>query len=61
MSFAEMYLTLSRIVRAFDMELYDTTAADIDITHARIVGYPKAVPGKKEGLGEIRVKVTKKL
>nr|AVM39104.1 putative cytochrome P450 oxygenase [Trichoderma taxi] len=60
MSFAEMFLTLSRIVPAFDLELYDTTKADIDMTHARIVGYPKQVPGKTEFLGELRVKVVKK-
>ncbi|KAB8235861.1 hypothetical protein ETB97_003341 [Aspergillus alliaceus] len=61
MSFAEMYLTLSRVVRAYDLELYDTTIDDIDVTHARIVGYPKAIPGKSEGTGEIRVNVLKKL
>ncbi|KAF1738051.1 Trichodiene oxygenase [Beauveria bassiana] len=60
MSFAEMYLTLSRVVRQYDFELFDTTLADVDITHARIVGYPKAIPGKKEFLGEIRVKVCRK-
>ena len=57
MSFAEMYLTISRVALAFDLELYDTTAADLDMTYARIVAYPKAIPGKKQGLGEIRVKV----
>ncbi|KAI9149647.1 Cytochrome P476 monooxygenase [Paramyrothecium foliicola] len=57
MSFAEMYLTLSRVAREFDFELYDTTMADLDLTYARIVGYPKAIPGKTEGTGEIRVKV----
>ncbi|KEY64036.1 Tri4 [Stachybotrys chartarum IBT 7711] len=58
MSFAEMYLTISRVARAFDFELFETTAADLDMTYARIVAYPKEIPGKKEGLGEIRVKVT---
>ncbi|KAB8075740.1 Trichodiene oxygenase [Aspergillus leporis] len=61
MSFAEMFLALSRVVQAYDVELYDTTIDDIDVTHARIVGYPKAIPGKTEGTGEIRVKVVKKL
>ena len=57
MAFSEMYLALSRIARAYDIELYDTTKADIDMTHARIVGYPKTIPGKTEHVGEIRVKV----
>ncbi|RBR24491.1 uncharacterized protein FIESC28_02687 [Fusarium coffeatum] len=57
MAFSEMYLALSRIAPAYDIELYDTTKADIDMTHARIVGYPKAIPGKTEHVGEIRVKV----
>nr|AAM48844.1 cytochrome P450 [Fusarium boothii]AAM48964.1 cytochrome P450 [Fusarium boothii]AAM48972.1 cytochrome P450 [Fusarium boothii]AAM48988.1 cytochrome P450 [Fusarium boothii] len=61
MAFAEMYLALSRIAQAYEVELYDTTKADIDMTHARIVGYPKAIPGKKEHLGEVRVKVLKAL
>ena len=61
MAFNELYLVLSRIVRAFDMELFGTTIADIDITHSRAVPYPKAIPGKTEGHGEIRVKVTKRL
>lgn len=60
MSFNEMYLVLSRIVRQYDFALVDTTLADVDITHARIVGYPKAIPGKKEHVGEIRVKVCRK-
>ncbi|RGP67090.1 cytochrome p450 [Fusarium sporotrichioides] len=61
MAFAEMYLAMSRIARAYDVELYDTTKADIDMTHARIVAYPKAIPGKTEHVGEIRVKVLKAL
>ncbi|RYP72025.1 hypothetical protein DL771_004494 [Monosporascus sp. 5C6A] len=60
MSFAEMYLAISRVAREFDFELYETTAADLDMTYARIVAYPKEIPGKTEGLGEIRVKVLKR-
>ncbi|OAQ96764.1 hypothetical protein LLEC1_00638 [Akanthomyces lecanii] len=60
MSFAEMYLVLSRVVRQYDFELFNTTLADVDITHARIVGYPKAIPGKKKYLGEIRVRIRAK-
>lgn len=59
MSYAELFLCISRIVRQFDLELYNTTMEDLDMTHARIVGYPKNVTGKKF-LGEIRVKVQKK-
>ncbi|KEY67210.1 Sat11 [Stachybotrys chartarum IBT 7711] len=60
MSFAEMYLTISRVARAYNFELYETTAADLDMTYARIVPYPKEIPGKTEGLGEIRVKIVGK-
>ncbi|KAE8356476.1 Trichodiene oxygenase [Aspergillus coremiiformis] len=61
MAFAEMYLALSRVVQSYELELYDTTIDDVDVTHARIVGYPKAIPGKSEHAGEIRVNVLKKL
>ena len=55
-----MYMAISRVARAFDFELYETTMADLDMTYARIVAYPKEIPGKTEGLGEIRVRVLKK-
>ena len=62
MSHAELYMAVSRITRQFDFELYDTTDADLDITHARIVGYPKINPNKlrPETTGEIHVNVLKK-
>ena len=58
MAYAEMYLTIARIVRSFKLELHDTTMDDIGIYHARIVGYPRKVKGQKEGRGEVQVKVT---
>ena len=61
MAYAEIYLTIARIVRSFKMDLYNTTMEDIKVYHARIVGYPRKVKGQKEGRGEVKVKVTKKI
>lgn len=60
MAYAELYLIIARIVRSFKMELYDTTMEDIEVYHARIVGYPRKVKGQKQGRGEVKVKVTRK-
>lgn len=51
MAYAEMYLTIARIVTQFDMSLFETTAQDLEIHHARVVGYPK------QGLGEVKVRI----
>lgn len=51
MAYAEMYLTIARIVTQFDMSLFETTAQDLEIHHARVVGYPK------HGLGEVKVRI----
>ncbi|KAF7505016.1 hypothetical protein GJ744_001470 [Endocarpon pusillum] len=61
MSYTELYLTIARIVRSFTLELHDTTKDDIDIYHARIVGFPRQVKGQKEAHGEVQVKVTGKI
>lgn len=47
MAFVEMYLTIARLVRTFDMDLHETTVDDVKIHHVRIVGYPKKA--KKTG------------
>ena len=60
MAYTELYLTIARIVRSFDMELYETTRKDVEIYHARVVGYPKKVKGQGEGRGETKIKVTRK-
>lgn len=58
MARAELYLTFARVISNFDMELYNTTSADVDIYHVRIVGYPRKVKGQAKGRGEITAKVT---
>ena len=61
MAHAELYLTLARVVRNFDMELCNTTVEDVRIHNVRIVGYPKFVKGKGPGQGEVKVVVTGKV
>lgn len=60
MAYAELYLTIARIVRTFNMDLYETTLEDVAIYHARIVGYPRKVKGQGKGRGEVKVKLTGK-
>ena len=60
MAYTEIYLTIARIVRSFDMDLYETTREDVEIYHARVVGYPKKVKGQVEGRGETKIKVTRR-
>lgn len=52
MAYAEMYLTVARIVTQFDMSLFETTAQDLEMHHVRVVAYPK------EGLGDVKVRIT---
>ena len=61
MAYAELYLTIARIVLTFEMDLYETTLEDVGIYHARIVGYPRKLKGQAVGRGEIYVKVTGKV
>lgn len=58
MATAEIYTTLARVALTYDMDLYQTTDDDLVLHHARILGYPKRVKGKKSNLGEIEVKIT---
>lgn len=60
MAHAELYLTIARVVRNFDMDLCNTTVEDVQIHNVRIVGYPKFVKGKGPGQGEVEVVVTRK-
>ncbi|POR38211.1 Cytochrome P450 CYP58R1, partial [Tolypocladium paradoxum] len=58
LSFTEMYLTLARIVSAFDMELYETTVRDVRMEYIRAVGYPRKPKNCINRRGEVMVKVT---
>jgi len=60
MAYAELYLTLARVIHNFDMDLVDTTIEDVSIGHIRIVGYPKKARGNRTGHGEVTVKITGK-
>jgi len=55
LAYAELYLTFAKIVRTFNMEVYDTTPEDLEVHHIRLTGAPK------QGTGEIKVKITEKL
>jgi hypothetical protein len=61
LAYAEIYLTFARLLRSFDMELFNTTMKDIQIHRAYVIGQPKIVKGKGEGQGEVKVLVTAKL
>ena len=54
MAYAELYLTIARIVRSFEMDLYETTPEDLEIYHVRLVGCPR------KG-GDVKVTVTGKI
>ncbi len=61
LAYAEIYLTFARLLRGFDMELFNTTIEDTQIHRAYVIGQPKVVKGKGEGQGEVQVLVTAKL
>lgn len=46
-----MYITIARVAKRFDMELYETTTEDLGVYHVRLTGYPR------KGMGEVKVKV----
>ena len=58
---AELYLAFVRVVRNYDMDLYNTTVKDVQVHSVLIIGQPEVVKGKGPGQGEVKVKVTKKL
>jgi hypothetical protein len=49
-----MYITLTKLVRSFDMELFETTSEDVETYHIRLTPYPR------KGQGEVKVRVTEK-
>ncbi|OHX00767.1 cytochrome p450 [Colletotrichum incanum] len=58
---AELYLTFTRVLRNFDMDLVNTSVADVQVHNVLIIGQPKFEKGKGEGQGEVEVMVTRKL
>lgn len=57
MAIAELYLTIARLARSFDMELHETTLEDVKPYHIRILGYPKKAKCSQNVRGEVMVKV----
>jgi hypothetical protein len=57
MAHSELYLTLARVVRSYDFDLFDTIQDDVSIHNVRIVGYPKQVAERGEGQGEVKVTI----
>lgn len=55
---SEMYLTMVKLVRTFEMEIRGTTTEHIKIHHARMIAYPKKEKNATNIRGEIIVKVT---
>ena len=41
LAYAELYLTFAAVFRRFDLELYDTTRADVEVVHDFFVGVPR--------------------
>ena len=59
-AYAELYLTIARIVRTFNMDLYETTLEDVEIHHTRIMGYPRKAKRQENERGKVKVKVAGK-
>lgn len=51
MAYAEIYLTIAKIVTKFEMRLFETIEQDLTMHHVRVVGYPK------KGLGDVKVRI----
>lgn len=41
LAYAELYLTLNAVFRTFELELFETTRADVDVVHDFVVGTPR--------------------
>lgn len=41
LAYAELYLTLEAVFRRFNLQLFDTTRADIDVAHDFVAGTPR--------------------
>lgn len=61
LAYAELYMTLARVYRRFDMEPVDTTAKNVAIEKVHITGYPRLKGGRTNSEAEVKVKVTHKL
>ncbi|KAG6366081.1 hypothetical protein INS49_000257 [Diaporthe citri] len=61
LAYAELYMALSRVHCQFEMELVDTTAKDVAVEMAHMVGYPRLTSGRTDGEAEVKVKVTHRL
>lgn len=57
---AEIYMTIARLSRTFDMDLHKTTMDRVEVYHDRFVAYPKKSQDTGSWRGEIVVKVTGK-
>lgn len=54
MAYAEMFLTVSRVVRAFELDMHGLTSpSDLEVKRVRLTGFPET------GNGEVRVRVSK--
>lgn len=61
LAYAELYMTLARVSRHFDMELVDTTAKDLAIERIYFTGFPRLTSGRTNGEAEVKVKITRKM
>ena len=61
LAYAELYLTISRLVLGFTFDLHETTLEDVEVYHIRVVGYPRNHKGQGNGHGKFYVKVTGKI
>lgn len=41
LAYAELYLTLAAVLQRFDLQLFETTRADIDVVHDFVAGKPR--------------------
>lgn len=55
LAYAEMYLTLAKLIGTFNMEIHDTSPDDVKVHHIRLTGAPK------RGAGEVKVKIIDKI
>lgn len=61
LAYAEIYLTFARLLRSFDMKLFNTALEDVQIHKAFVIGQPRISKEKGEGQGEVKVDVISKL
>ncbi|KAK5166034.1 uncharacterized protein LTR77_008295 [Saxophila tyrrhenica] len=61
LAYAELYITIARVVSSYDMSLHNTTIDDIGIHHVTLVGKPKKIKGQGPTYGEVEVNVLGKV